>query len=256
MSFYSRIPGFLINTTEGNASTPTMHYHGTFDLYYIESGKREYFVEDKFFTASTGEFVLIKSSSFHRIGHGYVLRTLVSFTEDFLANTYSPSVICKLVACFENPLICPTEEQRQVLRPLLTALQKNSDETQLAITLGQLLLALSQCTQNPVYDTQISNIIKYINTNFSDIQSIDQIAAHMNISKQHLCRLFKHSTGMTLTQYINKIRIKNSCVLLVRSDKSLSEICHLCGFHSSAYFSTVFKNITGLSPIKYRQENK
>ena len=78
----------------------------------------------------------------------------------------------------------------------------------------------------------------------------------MNLSRQHLCRLFKNAMGVTLMQYVNRIRVKNACTLLERSEKSLSEIGQLCGFDSCSYFSTVFKNNMGISPMKYRKNHK
>ena len=255
MNFQPKHLQCTMNTTNGNPSLPVMHYHDTYDLYYIESGKREYFVENKFFTAATGDFILIKPGSFHRIGPGQVVRTLVSFPETFLQQTFSTDAAARLLTCFEKPLITPTEQEQQALRKLLSELAKAKDELRFSIVLAQLLLALDDCTAQPAYDTQISDLLKYIGRNFSEIQSIDQIANFMNLSKQHLCRLFKNAMGITLVQYINQIRVKNACGLLERSDKSLAEIAQLCGFGSCAYFSTVFKRHTGLSPLQYRQQH-
>lgn len=247
---------YFINTTTGAPSIATMHYHNTYDIYYAESGKREYFVEDKIFTASTGDFVLIKAYSFHQIGEGNVLRTLVSFTDDFLANTFSPAAVKKLVKCFETPLVCPSEHDQPEFKNLLKILAKCKDSTTFALNLGMLLMKLSSTSSEYLYEERISNIVKYINQNFAEIHSLEQIADHMHISKQHLCRLFKNSMGITLIDYLNKIKVKNACAFLETTDKSLTEICMKCGFSSSAYFSTVFKNNTGMAPLKYRQVHR
>ena len=256
MISYTKSQHYFINTTAGMPSIATMHYHNTYDIYYAESGKRDYFVEDKVFTASTGDFVLIKPLSYHRIGEGHVLRTLVSFTDDFLNTTFSPAAAKKLVKCFEKPLICPSDHEQTEFKNLLKTLAKCNDATIFALNLGVLLLKLSNTDSDSFYEDRISSIVKYINQNFSEIHSLEQIAEHMHISKQHLCRLFKNSMGITLIDYLNKIKVKNACVFLENTNKSLTEICHLCGFSSSAYFSTVFKSNTAMSPLKYRQTHK
>ncbi len=256
MISYTKSQKYFINTTTGAPSVATMHYHNTYDIYYAEAGKREYFVEDKVFTASTGDFVLIKPSSFHRIGEGNVLRTLISFTDDFLETTFSPAAVKKLIKCFERSLICPPDQKQADFKELLKTLSKCTDATIFALNLGVLLLKLSSITSDSFYEDRTSAIIKYINQNFAEIHSLEQIANHMYISKQHLCRLFKNSMGITLIDYLNKIKVKNACAFLENTSKSLTEICHLCGFKSSAYFSTVFKDNTGLSPLKYRKLHK
>ena len=256
MISYTKSQKYFINTTTGAPSIATMHYHNTYDIYYAESGTREYFVEDKVFTASSGDFVLIRASSFHQIGAGHVLRTLVSFTDDFLTSTFSAAAVKKLLKCFDTPLICPSENEQPEFKSLLKTLAKCTDATSFALNLGVLLLKLEGSTSDYNYDDRISTIIKYINRNFSEIHTLEQIADHLHISKQHLCRLFKNSMGITLIDYLNKIKVKNACVLLETSNKTLTEICHLCGFSSSAYFSTVFKSNTGMSPLKFRQEHK
>lgn len=247
---------YCINTTTGAPSIASMHYHNTYDIYYMESGRREYFVEDKIFTASTGNFVLIKAYSFHQIGKGNLLRTFVSFTDDFLENTFSPAAVAKLVKCFDTPLICPTEEEQTEYKNLLKVLAKCKDSTTFALNLGMLLLKFSNTSSEQLHEDRISNIVRYINEHFSEIYSLNQIADHMHISKQHLCRLFKQSMNMTLIDYLNKIKIKNACAFLETTDISMTEICLKCGFGSSAYFSTIFKNNTGMTPLKYRQANR
>ena len=128
-----------------------------------------------------------------------------------------------------------------------------SDSTAFSICLGDLLLKLEGCTKNYLYNDRVSGILRYLNQNYADIHSIEQVAEHLHISKYHLCKLFKNATGTTLINYINKLKIKNACTLLETTDKSLTEICHLCGFHSSSYFSTTFKSNLGVSPLRYRQ---
>jgi len=245
---------YRINTTDGTPSVPTMHNHHTFDIYYMESGSRSYFIDDRFFTASTGDIVLIKPSSFHRIGTGKVLRTLVSFTEEFLLSIYAKETVKQLTACFETPLICPSESQRAEITALLGALSGCGDSVSFGVMLGSLLLKLAQCSSPPECDGTVSRVLKYIHAHFAEIHSIDEIASQQYLSKQHLCRLFKNATGMTVIGYLNRVKVKNACTLLKKTEKSLTEICYLSGFNSYAYFSTVLKQETGLSPLAYRKQ--
>ena len=254
MAFFENTPDHFVSTVAGKPAMPDMHYHNSYELYYLEAGSREYFVEDKFFSVSAGDFILIAPNKFHRTGGSYSLRTIVGFTYDYLAESYTPSALKDLLRCFDKIIISPPETMQAEVKGLLKSLSECKNQTDFAIDLGTLLKKLSKCTPDTSYDERISNIIKYINKHFSEIQSIDQIAAQMHVSKHHLCRVFKESMGITMIDYLNNIRIKNACNFLESSDKSMLEISQLCGFNSSAYFGKVFRQITGYSPLKYRQK--
>lgn len=256
MPFYEETPDHFVSTVAGYPAMPAMHYHSSYELYYLEAGSREYFVEDKFFSVSAGDFILIAPNQFHRTGGAYSLRTIVGFTYDFLTETYTPSAAKNLLRCFDKILISPPESMQSELKGLLKSLSECTNKTDFAMELGILLRKLAKCTPDTSYDERISSIINYINKHFSEIHYIEQIAEQMHVSKHHLCRVFKNSMGITLIDYLNNIKIKNACNFLESSDKDMLEISQLCGFHSSAYFSNVFKSITGCSPLKYRREHR
>ena len=256
MAFYEDTPDHFVSTVARKFSMPDMHYHNSYELYYLEAGSREYFVEDKFFSVSAGDFILIAPKKLHRTGGAYSLRTIVGFTHSFLTETYTPNALKDLLKCFDKVFISPPQSMQEELKELLKSLANDTKQTDFAIDLGTLLRKLSVCTPDAGYDERISNIIKYISKHFSEIHSIEQVAEQMHISKHHLCRIFKEAMGITMIDYLNHIRVKNACNFLESSDKDILEISQLCGFNSSSYFGTVFKRITGYSPFRYRKEYK
>lgn len=254
MALYEGTKEYFIETQGGQMYMPDMHYHDSYELYYLDAGNRDYFVDDRFFSVSTGSFVLISPSKFHRTGGAYALRTLIGFSYDFLLKTYTPRALDGLLKCFDEVLITPPDHQQKEFKVLLKTLAECKNETDFALYLGILLKRLSLCKPTVSYDEQISNIITYINNHFAELQSIEQIATHFHLSKYHLCRIFKGAMGITLIDYINQIKIKNACNFLESSNKGILEISQLCGFNSVAYFSNVFKKITSVSPSKYRNQ--
>ena len=256
MIIYTKTPEFFSEVKSGVPAMPYTHYHSSYELYYLEAGKRDYLVEDKYFTISAGDFVLIKPNVLHRTNGGYSLRTLVGFSPAFLHKVYTPAATKHLLKCFDNVLISPSESMQKELKDLIDSLTKTSNPIDFASDLGILLRKLSNCATDRNYDNRISTIIKYINQNFSTIHSIEDIASHLHISKYYLCRLFREATGNTLIDYLNAIKVKNACKFLQTTDKDILEISQLCGFNSSAYFSNIFKKVMGDSPSKYRQKNR
>lgn len=256
MITFTKTKEFFAEVKTGVPAMPYTHYHSSYELYYLEAGKRDYLVEDKYFTISAGDFVLIKPNVLHRTNGGYSLRTLVGFSPSFLQKTYTPAAAKHILKCFDNVLISPPEEMQGELKNLLHSLSKCSNPIDFASDLGVLLRKLSKCTPDNHYDKRMSTIIKYINQNFSEIHSIEEVAERLHISKYYLCRLFKDATGTTLIDYINTIKVKNACKFLETTNKDMLEISQICGFNSSAYFSNVFKKIMKDSPSEYRQKQK
>lgn len=254
------MPGFdatkdhSVKTDAGSYKMPSMHYHDTYELYYLEAGSREYFVEDKLFSVAAGEFVLIPPGKLHRTGGEYGLRTLVAFSRTFLEKAYTPETMEQILKCFDHIKLVPREDQQAACRYLLKRLAAAQEDRQFALVLGLLLEELSQCGSPEIRDDYVSGIVEFINRNYAEIESISQIAEHFFISKYHLCRVFKNAMKLTVVEYLNQIRIKNACHLLESSEYGISRIAQLCGFNSVAYFSNVFHKSTGCSPSQYRKE--
>jgi AraC-like DNA-binding protein len=250
----------------GVYNMPGLHYHNAYEIYFLESGQRDYIINDKYFRISGGDFVLISPFEMHRTGGESYKRILINFSSDYLFKHYTPSVAERMISCFEKKLIRPSYEKIDYLRILLERLlnedNKNSDNL-IFLYLGDLLLKLNECgceseelRGNAPNYRKISEITQYISENFSEIENISQIAEHFYITKFHLCRLFKNSVGVTLVDYINNIRIKNACYLLTHTKKSIIQICFDCGFKSSNYFSNLFKKHIKMTPTCYRKLNK
>lgn len=256
MFYQEQTENYFISVKAWAQQMPSMHYHNSYELYYLDSGTREYFVEDNFFSVNAGSFVLIPPSVFHKTGGNYARRILIGFTHDFLTRTYTPDAIDDILECFNKTLILPPSKVLERCKSLLNILNECETERDFAIYLGNLLCELSKCREATKYNDQISMLLEYINTHFAEIDSIEQIAEHFFISKYHLCRIFKNTMGLTIIDYLNSIKIKNACDYLISTNTSIQEIAYLCGFNSPTYFSNVFKKFTLLSPHEYRKRKK
>lgn len=256
MNSFSETPEYGIETVSRNFKMPSMHYHNSYELYFLEVGTREYFVEDKFFTVSPGQFVLIPPGMLHRTGGEFCVRTLVHFTQDFLGKSYSVNATCKLLACFETVRITPDAEQLPLLKTMLERMHSCNDETGFAVALGVLLDVLSKSGKQEIPYGHMGEIVAYINENFASISNIDQIAQRFYISKYHLCRVFKKSMHVTIIDYLNQVKLRNARKLLELTDIGIGDIAQSCGFRSVAYFSSAFKDSIGQSPTEYRKRTR
>ena len=85
---------------------------------------------------------------------------------------------------------------------------------------------------------------------------VSDTVTHTNYSKTHLCRLFKEHMGISLGEYLQKVKISSARDLLVNSDLSISELCDIIGHSSLSHFSSIFKKTYGMAPGKYRAKYK
>lgn len=97
----------------------------------------------------------------------------------------------------------------------------------------------------------INNAINYINKNLQNPLTLEELSKHAGFSPIYFHNLFKASTGLTLHQYVEEVRIKKASTLLVTTDMSLSQIAAECGFSSQSYFNFAFKRKTNMTPREY-----
>ena len=99
-------------------------------------------------------------------------------------------------------------------------------------------------------------ILEYINKNFTQNISMDDLVKMSAYSQSAFQRKFKHLTGYGVTEYILRKRIALAQTLLVKEpDRSIGEIGYMCGFIDGNYFSRKFRIITGMTPREWRLSN-
>ena len=100
--------------------------------------------------------------------------------------------------------------------------------------------------------TSISSAIKFIDSNFQNPISLDNIVEASGISKYHFTRLFHKSINVTPIQYLTNSRINKSIELLKNDKLSIEDIALNVGFSNGNYFGKVFRASLGISPGEYR----
>ncbi|CDI49981.1 response regulator transcription factor [Clostridium tetani] len=101
--------------------------------------------------------------------------------------------------------------------------------------------------------------LSYIKENFSNNEiSLNLVAQQFYISQSYLTRVIKQKTGVSFTDYLNKLRINMAKKLLTDSnnDYTINDISNMVGYSSQHYFSRAFKNYMEISPKNYRNKEK
>ena len=94
---------------------------------------------------------------------------------------------------------------------------------------------------------------RFIRENFTRKISLKEIAGVSGLSAPYFSTIFKDEMGENLSNYLNRLRIEKASAMLRESDVPVCEISSICGFEDQSWFSKIFKNYTGISPCKYRE---
>ena len=99
----------------------------------------------------------------------------------------------------------------------------------------------------------IEKAIGYLKSNYSQGVKLEDLSMMSFLSRNYFCRLFKQHTGMTVYEYIQRVRMEEACRLLRETGKKVTDIAADVGYSDIKYFNTVFKRQTGKTPGQYRK---
>jgi AraC-like DNA-binding protein len=250
-------------------------FHDSYEMYYLISGVRNYFIKDRTYHIVKGNLVFINMYELHRTLDAEVPsweRILINFKPGFLMSDDTDR-ISRLVSLFgtrNNVLTFPVKEQTMIEQLLFKLLSETNGvntgfEEMLAAYLIELLVFSSRFVeQNTIsMDSSIhyihkkaAPIVQFINLHYMEPLSLNTLAELFYLSPYYLCKVFKESTGFTFIEYLNQIRVREAQTLLRTSGFNVMGISEKVGFGSVSQFGRVFKDITEVSPLKYRRKTR
>ncbi|MBS1915140.1 MAG: AraC family transcriptional regulator [Bacteroidetes bacterium] len=101
---------------------------------------------------------------------------------------------------------------------------------------------------------RLSEVYHYVAANYNKDISLNEISKIANLTPQAFCRLFKQRNNRHFVEYLNEVRISNTCKYLLETNLNISEIAFHCGYKTLSNFNKFFKKTTGLSPKQYREK--
>lgn len=110
---------------------------------------------------------------------------------------------------------------------------------------------LSDRGQN-IHNSHVSKAIKFIRQNYYRPVTMKSLVEHVCLSGEYIGRLFKKDVGVSMSAYINSLRVDKAKELLRLTDLTVSEISSKVGFHNLNYFFVLFQKHFSVSPRKYR----
>lgn len=103
-------------------------------------------------------------------------------------------------------------------------------------------------------DEVVKKAQEYIEKNYQEKITVDELASMFAISRRNLERRFRKVTYNSVVEYIQRVRIEAAKMSLERNRENVNEAMYKVGYNDTKAFRTTFKKITGLSPLEYKNK--
>jgi AraC-like DNA-binding protein len=109
---------------------------------------------------------------------------------------------------------------------------------------------------NSVDKYRMETIFRYVIQRYSDKIFLEEVASLVNLTPPSFCRYFKSRTSKVFSEFVNEVRIGNSCKMLIESKLTTSQVCFKSGFNYLSNFYRQFKKIKGMTPSEFQDKYK
>lgn len=247
--------------------------HDEMEIYISMNHNGNFLVQDTRYPLETGSLVLIHPFEIH-----YVFSSIKDHTERY--DLRFPIKILERLSTLQSNLlnVFKTAPRHIVLsRPDLMKLcgmmeeliapvgSAFGEDIQKTILLENFLLTLASILRHhheeksalqDLPDHTVIDTITYISAHYLESIHLDDIAAHLYVSKSRLCKIFKDHTGISIGDYMTMLRLQKACVLLKENTMMVRDVAAAVGFKSYPHFIRTFTNKIGMSPKKFVRESK
>ncbi|MBR6709182.1 MAG: helix-turn-helix domain-containing protein [Clostridia bacterium] len=237
-----------------------LHWHDYYELEVILSGEGLHRHNDSQYTVSAGSAYLMSYYDFHSLQAVTDMMVLnVSFHESLL-----PQQLAEIISRGTNRLTCRFgQARRDYIRCLVDRLTEPAEDDPLRAHADRAILTLllteviraAEITPCRHDNTLVQNALAYLYKHFKQDISLEGIAGELSVSPTYLGTVFKRELGTAFNPYLNSVRLRYACNLLLSTRMSVKEIAYASGYNSVEYFLYVFRQKLGLTPSAYRAQN-
>lgn len=272
---------FFIGIFQDHIDQSRWHYHQEYELSFITEGSGKRIVGDSVEEFHPGDLIFIGpriphvwfSETSHRNQHSG--RTLESvymlFNNDILPDemTALPEFenIRKAITLSERGARITGDTLNEVSRimlqlPYMSRIKRLMFFYEIMDLIGRstsfAYLASEQYmkTKFETNNTRINKIHEFLMKNYRETVDLEEVAEVVHMAPASVCRFFKSSTGLTIFEYLNKIKIDYSCKLLLNTDLSIVDISYDCGFNNLSHFNKQFRKFLGQTPSQFRKHRE
>lgn len=248
-----------------------LHHHAVFghELVYVDYGQVDVILNQETVTLMTGDCILIRGGTPHiftgrcAVPFSYLNAMFRGTVDDSLFGRVIP-VNQQIRRCLEQLrsesdtehdiflkeelILCHFTELILHLRRSCRMALQNSDSPALPLPADRPYLPSNTLRH---HSGLVRKALEIIREHYNHPLDMDKVAGALNVSKSHLRALLRKETGKNFTFLLHKARIEAAKQYLQAGTTSLGEISAAVGYASPAFFFTIFKRQTGITPREY-----
>lgn len=256
-------------TTKPSNKNFHLHSHAGYEIFLFFDGDAEYIIDDKRYPLAPGDIIIIKKQKMHRIHHlsnkAYNRLVFTIYPDFFIHNQCE-----ELEKIFLSDSLDTGEKiSRKTAKAsgLYDAIMRFSEYSKtfnnpyttvtksVLIEILYLLNNISTFEGTVPINENLTDLIHYLNNNFTDNITLDILCEKFYISKYYLCHIFKEATGLTVQQYVREKRLVKA-IELRETGMSLTEAALQVGFDNYSSFFRSFTSRYKTNPTNYKITDK
>lgn len=247
--------------------TIPVHWHEYIEFIYILETPMTAVVQADTYEINQGDLLIINCEELHmtQVAAASTPYILIQFSADRLRELFSEADLLHFNTCIRKEELAHHPKIPECLTEMVRLYEEDADGYQLLFTARfyEFLHELYQnFCQRKISQTEpssnrdlkrITNIVEWTRGNFRQPLTLDDAAAHLGISREYFCRIFKKYTGQTYLDYLCTIRTSNLFEDLRDTDLSIPILMEQNGLTNYKTFIRTFKKLYGTTPQKLRR---
>jgi AraC-like DNA-binding protein len=254
------------------------HYHDFYELYFYLGNRMRYFIGNKTYYVNKYDLVLIDKFTYHRTSYedtGTRERILCYIAPVVFNIIYNAAIKQKVLDLFTLKTISFKDTfkkhildtfMNRIMPEFYNARNPSIGHYRSRLMMIDLLLEVVELLENKEIikdniiaspqEKRVSDIVDYINLNYRNYITLNELCRLFYVSKYYLCHIFKDITGISIIEFINRKRLAEAKKLLKYSDYSITDISGMVGFNSVSRFISLFREEYGKTPNNFRKSGE
>ncbi len=271
---------FSIGIFQDNLEKSTWHYHNNFEISFITEGSGKRIVADSIEEFQPGDLVFIGSS----IPHVWIAdkeqrllsdRTLEMVYLQFSSYIFFPQLLAlpefknvkRALEMSERGIQVVGQTLNEVSEimlqlPYLKGFDRINYFFRLMDIIGKSESNISLASddfmrkQFKPANRRIGLLHDYLMNHYREEIDLQQLAGLVSMAEGSLCRFFKMNVGISVFEYLNRIKVEFACKLLMDPEMGIVDVCLDSGFNNLSHFNKQFRRYNGVTPSEYRKRFK